>query len=44
MLRDSTNKPFDIHLMIEKTENYLDLFIDAGADMISVHIEATLHL
>ncbi|WP_025950644.1 ribulose-phosphate 3-epimerase [Geobacillus thermocatenulatus] len=43
-LRNFTNKPFDVHLMIEKPEEHLGLFIDAGADMISVHVEATLHL
>ncbi|KAF0822211.1 ribulose-phosphate 3-epimerase [Cytobacillus firmus] len=43
-IREYTNKPFDVHLMIEKPEDHLDLFIDAGADMISVHTEATGHL
>jgi ribulose-phosphate 3-epimerase len=43
-LRVHTDKPFDVHLMIEKPEDHLDLFIDAGADMISVHAEATTHL
>jgi ribulose-phosphate 3-epimerase len=43
-LRDYTDKPFDVHLMIENPENHLNLFIEAGADMISVHAEATKHL
>jgi ribulose-phosphate 3-epimerase len=43
-LRVHTTKPFDVHLMIEKPEDHLDLFIEAGADMISVHAEATTHL
>jgi ribulose-phosphate 3-epimerase len=43
-LREYTEKPFDVHLMIEKPEDHLNLFVDAGADMISVHVEATKHL
>ncbi|RFU65186.1 ribulose-phosphate 3-epimerase [Peribacillus glennii] len=43
-LREFSEKPFDVHLMIEKPEDHLDLFIDAGADMISIHAEATQHL
>lgn len=43
-LRPHTDKPFDAHLMIEEPERYIDLFADAGCDMISVHVEATIHL
>ncbi|MDC3424399.1 ribulose-phosphate 3-epimerase [Aquibacillus sp. 3ASR75-11] len=43
-LRDHTNLPFDVHLMVDSPENYIQLFSDAGADMISVHAEATTHL
>ncbi|MFC0272828.1 ribulose-phosphate 3-epimerase [Metabacillus herbersteinensis] len=43
-IRQYTKKPFDVHLMIEKPEDYIDLFIESGADMISVHAEATNHL
>jgi ribulose-phosphate 3-epimerase len=43
-LREFTAKPFDVHLMVEKPEDYLDLFIESGADMISIHAEATNHL
>ncbi|MBT2725837.1 ribulose-phosphate 3-epimerase [Bacillus sp. ISL-75] len=43
-IRDYTEKPFDVHLMIEKPEDHLNLFVEAGADMISVHAEATQHL
>ena len=32
---------FDVHLMIEKPERYIDRFIDAGADLVTFHIEAT---
>ncbi|ANB57355.1 ribulose-phosphate 3-epimerase [Anoxybacillus sp. B7M1] len=44
ILRNSTNLPFDIHLMIEKPEDCLELFVESGADMISIHVEATVHL
>lgn len=37
-------RPMDVHLMIEKPERYLRQFADAGADHISVHIEACPHL
>jgi ribulose-phosphate 3-epimerase len=37
-------KPLDVHLMIEKPENYIQAFHDAGAATISVHYEATNHL
>lgn len=43
-LRPYSTKPFDVHLMIEEPEKYINLFVDAGADMISVHAEATIHL
>ena len=34
----------DVHLMIEDPDKYIDKFVDAGADLISVHYEATPHL
>jgi ribulose-phosphate 3-epimerase len=43
-IRAFTAKPFDVHLMVEKPEDYLDLFIESGADMVSIHAEATNHL
>lgn len=43
-LRLLSNKLFDVHLMIKEPERFVDLFADAGADMISVHVEATKHL
>lgn len=43
-LRPISNKPFDIHLMIEEPERHIETFVDAGADMISIHAEATTHL
>jgi len=43
-LRKITNKPFDVHLMIEKPERFIEDFKDAGADIITVHQEASIHL
>ncbi|MBD1382010.1 ribulose-phosphate 3-epimerase [Metabacillus arenae] len=43
-IRPYTKKPFDVHLMVKNPENHLSTFIEAGADMISVHTEATEHL
>jgi ribulose-phosphate 3-epimerase len=43
-LRKATRLPLDVHLMIENPEQYIPLFAEAGADMISVHQEATAHL
>lgn len=43
-LRKTTNKPFDVHLMIEEPEKFTEAFKKAGADRITVHIEACRHL
>ena len=43
-LRKYTDKILDVHLMIENPENYIQAFADAGADIITVHAEATRHL
>lgn len=43
-IRKFTNIPFDVHLMIDKPERYIKDFVDAGADIITVHQEATTHL
>lgn len=43
-LRVVTKLPFDVHLMIHKPERYIKDFVDAGADLITVHEEATTHL
>jgi len=43
-LRKATDLPLDVHLMTEKPERFIEAFADAGADMISVHQEATYHL
>ncbi len=42
--RRSTDVPIDVHLMIENPDQYLAAFADAGADLISVHVEACPHL
>ena len=39
-VRDRTSIPFDVHLMIDPIEPYIDEFIKAGADIISIHPEA----
>jgi len=43
-LRSKSGLFFDVHLMIMNPEKYIHDFIEAGADLISVHAEATLHL
>jgi ribulose-phosphate 3-epimerase len=43
-LRRVTTLPLDCHLMIVEPENYVDAFADAGADVITVHAEASVHL
>lgn len=43
-VRDRTDKIFDCHLMIEPCDPYLAAFSEAGADIITVHVEATKHL
>ena len=43
-LRKVTNLPFDVHLMIENPEKFIEAFAAAGSDMITVHVEATDHL
>ena len=42
-IRKITNKIFDVHLMIDNPENYVERICDSGADMISFHIESTNH-
>ncbi|MBE6063188.1 MAG: ribulose-phosphate 3-epimerase [Clostridium butyricum] len=43
-IRNRTNKIFDVHLMIDNPGNYIDEFIKAGADLITVHYEADRHI
>jgi ribulose-phosphate 3-epimerase len=42
-IKKTATKPLDVHLMIERPEQYIDLFLKAGANMISFHPEATSH-
>tara|TARA_Y100001970_G_scaffold293694_1_gene442415 strand:+ start:2580 stop:3236 length:657 start_codon:yes stop_codon:yes gene_type:complete len=42
--RRSTNLPLDVHLMIENPDHYLEAFVQAGADIVTVHQEACTHL
>ncbi|MBN1612802.1 MAG: ribulose-phosphate 3-epimerase [Polyangiaceae bacterium] len=42
--RRTTSLPLDVHLMIEEPYKYLTAFANAGADIMSVHLEATTHL
>ncbi|MBY0097623.1 ribulose-phosphate 3-epimerase [Mesobacillus maritimus] len=43
-IRPITDLPLDVHLMIENPDQYLDAFAKAGADYITVHVEACRHL
>src|SRR5207302_1497578 len=43
-VRRATRLPLDVHLMIEDPDRYIDDFARAGADLISVHVEACRHL
>jgi ribulose-phosphate 3-epimerase len=42
-IRKLTKLPFDVHLMVEHPENQINSFIDAGADWVTFHFEATAH-
>lgn len=43
-LKKVSRLPFDVHLMIERPDDYIDAFVKAGADIITVHAEASRHL
>jgi ribulose-phosphate 3-epimerase len=43
-LRKVTKLPLDVHLMIEDPDRYIEPFVDAGANMVSVHVEVLPHL
>jgi len=43
-LRPHSSKVFDVHLMIVQPERYIDAFKAAGADVLTVHLEASTHL
>ena len=42
-IRKLTKLPFDVHLMVEKPENQIKSFAEAGADWITFHMEAAVH-
>ena len=43
-IRPLSDKPFDVHLMIAEPERYIEDFKKAGADILSIHLEASTHL
>lgn len=43
-IRKHSNLVFDVHLMVENPDRFIKDFVDAGADIITVHVEATKHL
>lgn len=43
-LKKATTLPLDVHLMIERPEQLIAKFVDAGADSLTVHVEACVHL
>lgn len=43
-LRKTTGLPFDVHLMIDPAQPHLEAYAEAGADIITVHVEADRHL
>ena len=43
-IRKVTTKVFDVHLMVQEPSRYIEDFVKAGADIITVHAEACLHL
>lgn len=43
-VRGATDLPFDVHLMISPVDPYIDAFVEAGADILTVHPEAGPHL
>ena len=43
-LRPHSSKPFDVHLMISPVDASIEAYVDAGADMITAHVEAEWHI
>ncbi len=43
-IRPLSDKPFDVHLMIAEPERYIEDFKKAGANILSIHLEASMHL
>jgi ribulose-phosphate 3-epimerase len=43
-VRSSTELPLDVHLMIDEPQLYLRVFAEAGADLLTIHVETCRHL
>jgi ribulose-phosphate 3-epimerase len=43
-IRPHTSLPLDVHLMVENPEQYVEAFAKAGADILSIHVESTIHV
>ena len=43
-IKSVADVPLDVHLMIEKPQNWIPVYIDAGADFLTIHYEADCHL
>jgi ribulose-phosphate 3-epimerase len=43
-LKEKTSLPLDVHLMVENPYSFIPMFHEAGADWISIHLEASVHL
>lgn len=43
-IRKCTDKVFDVHLMVQYPDSYIESVVDAGADIITIHAEASIHL
>jgi ribulose-phosphate 3-epimerase len=43
-IRNKTDKVFDVHLMVNNPSRFIEDFVDAGADIITVHYEAEIHI
>jgi ribulose-phosphate 3-epimerase len=43
-LRKHSKLPFDVHLMVNNPDNHIEDFVSAGADIITIHAESTIHL
>jgi len=43
-IRDYTELPFYVHLMVERPEDYIEKVVEAGGDLVVVHAEACIHL
>lgn len=43
-IKSVAKTPLDVHLMIENPDSYIDAFADAGADILTIHVEACTHL